>query len=528
MAVQKDEDTPSKRRFPLFVLVDCSDAMSGTAIEQAQYLVREVVEVLSLDADALDLTHMAFITFARDVTTYPLVHLEQVQVPPLSAGGPCSLGAALTALSHMLETDLRDNTASQRGDFRPQVFLFSAGRPTDDWRVAAQRVREVVEQRRVQLTAIACGPDPNVELLQEVAGNVVPATGFSPESLYSLFTWTSQAVSQASNPSMPIVLPPPPPGIAFDLGPDSAEANAGVPPASETPSQESEQVACSAYYPKEMSLRRWESLLVYISLDDAQVLARIAADASGLLGQRQDGYRSNLAQGDKQLRLRRGSELTIVPNLDGFQFNPPSLDVSWVEDVQRCEFRMQAREGALTGRSTNGSIRIYAKPFLVAEVPISVYVRQQAAVRPIQEMLGSATVRSYRKVFVSYAHTDTQIVRLCRTAAEAMGDKYVMDTMLLQSGQVWKDELLRAIHDADVFQLFWSKAAASSVNVEREWRYALTLVPGRPNFVRPVYWSERPAPIPRELEAYHFQRLDLVALGWITPQPLWRRMFVRG
>jgi hypothetical protein len=62
--------------------------------------------------------------------------------------------------------------------------------------------------------------------------------------------------------------------------------------------------------------------------------------------------------------------------------------------------------------------------------------------------------------------------------------------------------------------LFWSKRAAQSQFVAREWQHALKLLPSRPNFIRPVYWSNPLYPTPPELNGLHFQQLSLSHLGW--------------
>jgi len=67
------------------------------------------------------------------------------------------------------------------------------------------------------------------------------------------------------------------------------------------------------------------------------------------------------------------------------------------------------------------------------------------------------------------------------------------------------------IASADVFQLYWSHVALDSPEMEREWRYALSL--GRDEFIRPLYWEE-PFPTrperslpPPELLALGFQKI---------------------
>lgn len=270
----------------------------------------------------------------------------------------------------------------------------------------------------------------------------------------------------------------------------------------------SEQVTFTAYHPREMEAQDWQQMLVYISLDTPQSLAGVAADADERLGARKGDYRAAPAR--RSAAIKRGTRVSIIPTLDGFTFNPPSMTVSWEEDVQRHDFRLRATT-APVGRAANGSIQFYAGVLLLAEVPISVYVRQPGERADIPMTFASIVARAYRRIFASYSHNDTAIVRSCESAAKALGDRYLMDVNLLRAGQEWDERLLRAIGEADVFQLFWSEKAAHSAAVEKEWRHALALA--RRGFVRPVYWTRQPYAIPPELASIHFDRLDLTRMG---------------
>ncbi len=306
--------------------------------------------------------------------------------------------------------------------------------------------------------------------------------------------------------------------------PERKRSEGGEQPAPAKEAGPALDVACTAYYPKEIVPQKWESLLVYLALDQPETLAAVAADAAERLVRQADRFRPATAPG--QSRLRKGAKLTIVPMLPGFEANPTSITTRWEEDVQRHEFRFRATT-ATPGQAMNGYVSIFAGGLLFAEIPVSIFVQQAAGRADIPGGFASQMVRAYRKVFASYSHQDGDIVRMCRAAAETTGDRYLMDVTLLRSGQQWNDALLQAISEADLFQLFWSKAAAASEHVANEWRYALQLLPNRPGFIRPVYWSSELFPLPPELAPIHFERLDLVKLGWVRPQPFWKAWFSR-
>jgi hypothetical protein len=284
-----------------------------------------------------------------------------------------------------------------------------------------------------------------------------------------------------------------------------------------------EQVTFTAYHPREIEPREWQQMLLYIALDTPRTLAGVAADAEERLGNRKSDFRA--APAPTAAAIKRGTRLAIVPLLDGFTFNPPSLRVTWEEDMQRHDFRLRATSAAL-GRAANGSIQIYRGVLLLAEVPISVYVRHAGERADIPSTFASIVARAYRRIFASYSHGDTVVVRSCESAAEALGDRYLRDVTLLRSGQQWDERLLRAIGEADIFQLFWSEKAARSLAVEKEWRHALELA--RREFIRPVYWTRQPYAIPPELASIHFDRLDLARLGLTGAKMLTFRLFGRG
>lgn len=286
-----------------------------------------------------------------------------------------------------------------------------------------------------------------------------------------------------------------------------------------------EEVTFTAYHPREVALRAWEPLVLYISLDTPQALARVAAAAEERLAGRRERFRP--ASAPEPAGLSRGAALTLVPALPGFRCNPPELTVSWEEDVQQHEFRLRA-ETAPAGQAVNGRVRVFTGPLLRAEVPISIFVQPTGARADGPEGFASVVARAYRRVFASYSHWDTPVVRSCETAAQTTGDRYLRDVTLLRGGERWDPRLLQAIAEADLFQLFWSEHAAKSPAVEREWRQALALEPARGTFIRPVYWSRQPYAIPPELGAIHFERLELARLGWGRARQLLYRTLGRG
>ena len=107
------------------------------------------------------------------------------------------LGAALRLLLECLRRDVAKTTPTTKGDYRPLVFLFTDGQPTDDYQPAAKAVRAANNPRIANIYAIACGPDVDTDVLREVTDIVLqmPATS---EAFRQFFVWLSTSVQSAS------------------------------------------------------------------------------------------------------------------------------------------------------------------------------------------------------------------------------------------------------------------------------------------------------------------------------------------
>ena len=348
-------------------------------------------------------------------------------------------------------------------------------------------------------------------------GEPAPGVPETPDAAPQQAPAAPPAAPAPAAPVAPQMPPPPAPGYGEQVGSLPSRRPTGAPQASASDSPapatatKLEYATFTAYHPKEVPLRAWQPMLVFISIDTPAALARIDAAVTERFGARRERYRG--AQATEPAALRRGVKLTIVPEIPGFRSNPAEMTITWDDDVQQHEFQIRA-ETAAPGTSVNGQITVYAGPIIRGVIPVSLYVEQPRERPGTPEEFASAAARAYRHVFVSYAHRDMAVVRSCEAAAQSLGDEYLRDVRILRSGQDFDERLLDKIRDADLFQLFWSPNAARSQWVRREWEFALSLLAARESFVRPVYWSKQPYDIPSELAPLHFQRLDLARLGW--------------
>jgi uncharacterized protein YegL len=208
------------RRLPVYLLLDCSGSMTGEPIEAVRQGVRALVADLRTDPQALETAYLSVITFdstAQQVC--PLTELMSFQEPNIEANGTTSMGGALRLLEQCLDTEVRKSTATQKGDWKPLIFIMTDGQPTDSWHDVADRLKS---RRPGNIIGCAAGPGADVSPLKQITEIVVRLDSLQPDTLKAFFKWvsssiraTSQSVAQAAAAGAqgPVNLPNPPAGI---------------------------------------------------------------------------------------------------------------------------------------------------------------------------------------------------------------------------------------------------------------------------------------------------------------------------
>lgn len=199
------------------------------------------------------------------------------------------------------------------------------------------------------------------------------------------------------------------------------------------------------------------------------------------------------------LALIRGTRIGFELSLEGSS-SSCRRERTWNGWADMAALRIEAA-GLALDRLHEARLAVLLDGLEVTRITLSLEVGDTAVHAPAA--VGIRQQQAVQRVFLCYAAKDRETVAHYAALLRAGGADVFMDVTSVGPGEHWEERITQEIAESDVFMLFWSRAAAESAWVEREWRLALSL--GHEPFIRPVLLDM--APIPAELMHLHFRRL---------------------
>jgi len=205
--------------------------MAGTGIEAVRHGVELFERETKGDQFARQTVHVGVIIFADDAQLLDggLVPIDEFHAPALAAAGVTSLGKALTLLNQSLDRDVRTpGQGSQKGDWKPLVFILTDGFPTDDWQTQRGAVLDRQERKTINVITVGCGTVLDRDRLKAIAigpSFVLDESRDKEGAFIQFFRWMTQTVTNmARAASLPgakddaaVNLPKPPSVLQFNL-----------------------------------------------------------------------------------------------------------------------------------------------------------------------------------------------------------------------------------------------------------------------------------------------------------------------
>ena len=186
------------RRLPIYFLIDVSESMVGEPIQQVQDGMRMIVQELRTDPYALETAFISVNVFAgKSQCLSPLTELYKFYPPTFPIGGGTSLGNALNFLMDEMDRSLVKTTTEQKGDWKPIVFLFTDGTPTDNPSAAIERWNRKY-RKSANMVVVSIGDNADTHLFGQFSDNVLRLNATDAQTFQSFFKWVTASIKATS------------------------------------------------------------------------------------------------------------------------------------------------------------------------------------------------------------------------------------------------------------------------------------------------------------------------------------------
>jgi uncharacterized protein YegL len=183
------------RRLPVYLLIDTSWSMQGDPIQSVQSGIQLLIDNLQGDPTALETAWLSLMTFDSNVNVIcELTELAEFEAQALTCNGMTSMGAGITEVLNRISMEVKKQSASERGDYKPMIFIMTDGEPNDDWKGPADQLR----RSGYSVVCCAAGPDANTGPLKQMTEMVVSLRDASPDEFTKFFRWVSASITQSS------------------------------------------------------------------------------------------------------------------------------------------------------------------------------------------------------------------------------------------------------------------------------------------------------------------------------------------
>jgi uncharacterized protein YegL len=183
-------------RCPCVLLLDTSYSMHGARIDALNDGLRAFQTDVSDDPLAQRRVEVAVVTFGGGVqTVQEFTTAGQFTAPVLAARGDTPMGAAINRALDLVADRKAAYRANGVAYYRPWVFMLTDGAPTDEWRNAAQRIRQEESANGVAFFAVGVA-DADMRTLEQIAARTpIKLQGLA---FREMFLWLSQSQKRVS------------------------------------------------------------------------------------------------------------------------------------------------------------------------------------------------------------------------------------------------------------------------------------------------------------------------------------------
>ncbi|MEB3211200.1 MAG: VWA domain-containing protein [Leptolyngbyaceae bacterium] len=198
-----------ENRCPVVLLVDSSSSMAGAPIQELNRGIGIFKEELMRDAQASLSIEVAVVSFGPVQLVQDFVTVDRLPPMTLEADGLTPIGEAVEYAIALLNQRKELYRESGIQYYRPWIFMITDGAPTDEWKRAAEMIRQGEDERKFSFFAVGVeGADFNT--LKQITPPDRPPVRLNGLDFQSMFVWLSASMKRVSTSKVgqPLALPP--------------------------------------------------------------------------------------------------------------------------------------------------------------------------------------------------------------------------------------------------------------------------------------------------------------------------------
>lgn len=186
------------RRLPIYFLIDVSESMVGDPLQYVEDGIASLIQSLKVNPGALETVHISIIVFAGQAKTIvPLQDIISFYPPKFPIGSGTSLGNGLGHLMFELNSNVMKTTSEKKGDWKPIVFLFTDGVPTDNPKAAILEWQQKWAKKS-SLIAVSVGKTTDYSILSTLTDHVLNLKETTSDSFEEFFKWVTASIATSS------------------------------------------------------------------------------------------------------------------------------------------------------------------------------------------------------------------------------------------------------------------------------------------------------------------------------------------
>jgi uncharacterized protein YegL len=196
-------------RVACLLLLDVSGSMAGAAIAELNAGLTTYKDELAADSLASKRVEVAIVTFGGLVQTVcDFTTADSFQAPVLAASGDTPMGGAIREGVEMIRREKELYRTNGISCYRPWIFLITDGGPTDEWKSAADLVKQGEASNSFSFYAVGV-ENANMDVLKQISGKApLSLKGLRFRDLFKWLSDSQKSVSRSS-PGDKVPLPNP-------------------------------------------------------------------------------------------------------------------------------------------------------------------------------------------------------------------------------------------------------------------------------------------------------------------------------